>query len=137
MTNLFEKVLLTGFGLFTLIIFFSLVNPFLGEIADYYKNIDNEKKIYITFISKIDYAINSIIEDPNETYLEEVNYPKDLNISFYGNNTKYDYVLQYQTYSVLKEYSKQFVEYHYCNVLPEVYNLLITCKSSKIDVRLK
>ncbi|MFX1356723.1 MAG: hypothetical protein ACFFA8_05500 [Promethearchaeota archaeon] len=136
MTNLFEKALLTGFGLFTLIIFFSIVNPFLGEISNYYKLIDNEKKVYMSFISKIDYAINSIIENPNETYIDEINYPKDLNVSFYENITKYEYFIQDQTNSVFKEYSSQFVENHYCDLLPDLYNLLIIYKSFMIDVRL-
>jgi len=134
MTNLFEKALLTGFGLFILIIFFSIINPFLGEITDYYRDIDNEKQIYIDFMSNMDSAINSIIENPDEHYIEKVNYPKDLNISFYGNKVKYDYIVQFQTYSVFKEYLGNFVENDYYNLLPDVYDLLITYKSGMIDV---
>ncbi|MFX0177427.1 MAG: hypothetical protein ACFE85_14530 [Candidatus Hodarchaeota archaeon] len=134
MTTLFEKALLTGFGLFILIIFFSIINPFLGEIANYYKNVDHDNLIYSNFINEIDNAINSIIEKPNETYLKEVKYPEDLNITFYGNIAKFEYFLQYQLYSINKEYLDSFVECYYYNVFPNTYILIISYKSNLIDV---
>lgn len=44
MTNLLEKSLITGFGIFTLMIFFILVSPFFAEIADFRENEEENMK---------------------------------------------------------------------------------------------
>jgi hypothetical protein len=134
MTNLFEKALLTAFGILTLIIFLSIINPFLKEIATYYNIFENEKTIYNNFINNVDHAINHVIENPDDTYFKEINYPKNLNISFKGKNAKYEYFVQYQHFSVNKDYSEEFVSFKYLDIIPDTYNLIISYRSSLINV---
>ena len=52
MTNLIEKSLLLGFGIFTLAIFSSIIIPFLGKIADFNHNERNDLETFIIFINK-------------------------------------------------------------------------------------
>jgi hypothetical protein len=40
MTNLLEKALITGFGIFILTIFISLINPFIISISNFNKTIN-------------------------------------------------------------------------------------------------
>ena len=45
MTNLIEKSLLIGFGIFTLTIFSSILVPYLGKIAEFNQNEKNKHNI--------------------------------------------------------------------------------------------
>ncbi|MFX1257793.1 MAG: hypothetical protein ACFFAN_08040 [Promethearchaeota archaeon] len=42
MTNLLEKALLTGFGIFTLILFFTILIPFVEKIVDFKENEEDD-----------------------------------------------------------------------------------------------
>ena len=93
MTNLIEKSLLLGFGIFTIMIFSSIIIPFLGTIADFNQNGRNDLETYILFINEIDQGINYVIQNQEEIYLNEIDYPPNLNTSFYVNIVKFEFFI--------------------------------------------
>ena len=50
MSNLLEKSLLIGFGIFTLIIFASVVIPFINQIIEYNEERREELENYLDFM---------------------------------------------------------------------------------------
>ena len=82
MTNLLEKALLTGFGIFVLTIFLSMINPFIIQISEFNGTTENDIRIYENFFNEVDIAVKFIIECPDEIYLREIDYPKNLNVTF-------------------------------------------------------
>jgi len=66
MTNLLEKALLIGFGLFTLTLFFILVAPFFGKITDFKENDKKDLDDYNKSMIVIFYENNSNIESLEE-----------------------------------------------------------------------
>ena len=53
MTNLLEKALLTGFGLFILTIFVSLINPFIISISEFNRTSKNDVENYNNFFNAL------------------------------------------------------------------------------------
>ena len=46
MTNLLEKALITGFGIFILTIFISMINPFIVQVSDFNENVNSDIEKY-------------------------------------------------------------------------------------------
>jgi hypothetical protein len=134
MTNLLEKALITGFGLFVLIIFLSIIAPFLGEISNYFSNIDNDLEDCSIFFDEIDNAITFIIEKPESVYLKEIGYPKNLNVSFYGNQVRYEYLIDNKLHILEKSYNESFVQSNYRDVIPKNYLLKVSYILNSINV---
>ena len=67
MTNLVEKTLLVGFGIFTLIIFLSLIFPFFEKIEESKgNNVDEEESDKkIQSFQQIEYNFNIFFENSN------------------------------------------------------------------------
>ena len=92
MTNLLEKALLIGFGIFVLTIFFILVAPFFGKITDFKENDkrdlddDNNNSIIIKF-----YENNENNEKDEKIYFENVDYLRDLELFFKNNYALFYY----------------------------------------------
>ena len=101
MTNLLEKALLIGFGIFILTLFFILIAPFFGEITDFKDNDkrdlddDNNNSIIIKF-----YENNENIEKDEEIYFLNVEYLRDLEFFFKNNYAKFYYNLKEKTYNL-------------------------------------
>ena len=57
MTNLLEKSLITGFGIFALILFLILIAPFFQEIEEYKENEKDALDEYTNFVNKVNSAI--------------------------------------------------------------------------------
>ena len=101
MTNLLEKALLIGFGIFILTIFFILVAPFFGKITNFKENDkrdlddDNNNSIIIKF-----YENNENIEKDEEIYFLNVEYLRDLEFFFKNNYAKFYYNLKEKTYNL-------------------------------------
>ena len=108
MTNLIEKSLLLGFGIFTITIFSSIIIPFLGTISDFNQNGRNNLETYIFFINEIDKGINYVIQNQDEVYLKEIDYPLNLNTSFYVNIVKFEFLIGGQHCVEIKDYNKDF-----------------------------
>ena len=81
MTNLLEKALLTGFGIFILIMFVSLINPFIITLSEFNNTVKNDVERYNNLFSEGDSAILFVIENPNIIYVNEIEYPGNLNIT--------------------------------------------------------
>ena len=101
MTNLLEKALLIGFGIFILTIFFILVAPFFGKITDFKENDkrdlndDNNNSIIIKF-----YENNENIENDEEIYFVNVEYLRYLEI-FFKNNYNRSWIIIYITCRII------------------------------------
>ena len=67
MTNLVEKTLLVGFGIFTLIIFLSLIFPFFEKLEESKGNNADEEELdkKIQIFQQIEYKFNTSIENSN------------------------------------------------------------------------
>jgi len=110
MTNLLEKTLLIGFGVFTIFIFFILITPFIERITDFKENDKNDVENYNNSISTIDHENHSKenhnkIERPNKLFL--VNVEK---ISYDGNLKEKSLkpILRYIETFLLKDFLKVF-----------------------------
>ena len=62
MTNILEKSLLIGFGIFTLLMFFILVMPFIEKITEYKDNDEENLEDYDNSYNLLRYNINYDIE---------------------------------------------------------------------------
>ncbi|MFW9818815.1 MAG: hypothetical protein ACFFE5_04330 [Candidatus Thorarchaeota archaeon] len=136
MTNLIEKSLLLGFGIFTLTIFSSIILPFLGRLAEFNQNGRNELESYMYFINELDQGINYVIKNPDKVYLKNIDYPNNLNTSFYANIAKFEFFIEDQHCVEIKEYTESFINQDYQKLIPEIYLLNISSRVSLINVNL-
>lgn len=135
MTSLLEKSLITGFGIFALILFLILISPFIQKIEEYKKNEEEEElDEYTNFINKINSAIKYSINHPGAEFIENIEYPENMNISFKDNYVKFDFLLENKIYSKIINYEAQFVQKYYYNMPSKTYQLNITHHSSLINV---
>ncbi|TFF98836.1 MAG: hypothetical protein EU547_00045 [Promethearchaeota archaeon] len=91
MANMTEKLLLIGFGIFTIISFFSILNPYINVIFDY-NNHQEEFDNIIQNIDEIDASINYVSEK-NETYINKIYIFKDLNLTINNFHINYSFHL--------------------------------------------
>jgi hypothetical protein len=136
MTNLIEKSLLLGFGIFILIIFSSIILPFLDKIAEYNQNGRNDLETYMSFIDEIDQGINYVLENQNEIYLKKINYPANLNITFHANIAKYEFLIENQLCVKLKEYNEDFINRNFHLIPPGLYFVNFSFYSSVITINI-
>ena len=135
MTNLLEKALLTGFGVFILIIFISLINPFIISISEFNSAIKNDVEKYNNFFNEVDTAILFVIENPDVIYLDVIEYPGNLNISLTEGYVKYNFLIENEVQYKIYEYVKPFISYTYINLSSSRYILNISCNSNYINVQ--
>lgn len=134
MTNLLEKSLITGFGIFALILFLILITPFFQEIEEYKENEGDDLDEYTNFIDKVNSAIIYFINYPRMEYLEKIEYPENINVTFKDNYAIFDFLVEEKVYSKILKYDDQFILKNYCNVPPKTYQLTITRNSSLINI---
>ncbi len=137
MTNLLEKALLTGFGLFILIIFISLINPFIISISEFNSAIKNDVEKYNNFFNEVDTAILYVIENPDVNYLDIIEYPENLNISLTEGYVKYNFLIENEVQYKIYEYVKPFISCAYINLSSSQYLLNVSCNSNYINVQFK
>ena len=135
MTNLLEKALLTGFGIFILIIFISLINPFILSISEFNSSIKNDVEKYNNFFNEVDTAILFVIANPEVNYLNIIEYPGNLNISLTEGYVKYNFLIENEVQYKIYEYVKPFISYTYINLSSSRYILNISCNSNYINVQ--
>ncbi|MFX1494703.1 MAG: hypothetical protein ACFFBZ_10515 [Promethearchaeota archaeon] len=136
MTNLLEKALLTAFGIFTLVIFISLISPFWDKIIDYRGNLENEYELYSNVINEFDQGILFIIENPNEIYQKNIYYPEKLNISTDGFYIKYEYLVKNIPSYNIYQYDGQFLPAEFKDLPSHIYILKIFYHSDLIEIKL-
>lgn len=134
MTNLLEKALLTGFGIFVLTIFLSMINPFIIQISEFNGTTENDIIAYENFFNEVDIAIKFIIENPDAIYLREIDYPKNLNVTFNDFYVKYDFLIESKLNYKIYEYNKPFINYFYRNLTTTTFILNVSCFQNFIAV---
>ena len=135
MTNLLEKALITGFGIFILTIFISMINPFLMQISEFNDNVNTDIEKYENFFYEVDTGIKFIIKNPNGTYIKEIEYPKDLNITLTGFYCKYEYVIGNKDNYKIFEYTKPFIDHSYIKLPTNNYILSISNIYNFIEIQ--
>ena len=136
MTNLIEKSLLIGFGIFTLTIFSTILIPFLGRISEFNENEKNNLQSYIIFIEQVDQGINYVLQNPNDVYLKSIDYPENLNITISQYNIKYEFLIEKKICVKIVEYKVSLLSSNFHGILPEIYILNISYFSTSIMVNL-
>ena len=134
MTNLLEKALLTGFGIFVLTIFLSMINPFIIQISEFNGTIKNDIIAYENFFNEVDIAVKFIIENPDAIYLRELDYPKNLNVTFNDFYVKYDFLIENKLNYKIYEYNKPFINQFYRNLSTTTFILNVSCFHNFIAV---
>ena len=134
MTNLLEKALLTGFGIFVLTIFLSMINPFIIQISEFNGTIENDIIAYENFFNEVDIAVKFIIENPDAIYLREIDYPKNLNVTFNDFYVKYDFLIENKLDYKIYEYNKPFINLFYRNLSSTTFLLNVSCFQNLIAV---
>lgn len=134
MTNLIEKSLLIGFGIFTLTIFSSILVPYLGKIAEFNQNEKNLLESYMIFIDEIDQGITYVVRNPNQKYLKNVEYPNNLNITIYDHLIKYEFVFEKKICFKVIEYNVTFINRDFHEIPPQTYLLNVSRYLSFIGI---
>ena len=134
MTNLLEKALLMGFGIFVLTIFLSMINPFIIQISEFNRTIENDIIAYESFFNEVDIAVKFIIENPDAIYLREIDYPKNLNVTFNDFYVKYDFLIENKLNYKIYEYNKPFINLFYRNLSTTTFILNVSCFQNFIAV---
>ena len=134
MTNLIEKILLIGFGIFTLTIFSSILIPFIGRLTEFNYSERSKLECYMTAIDEINQGIEYIIQNRDRTYLKKIEYPDRLNITFYNQIAKFEFIIEEELCHKILEYNHTFITKNFHNILPQTYLLNISCISMLIEV---
>ncbi|MBY9019766.1 MAG: hypothetical protein KGD67_01825 [Candidatus Lokiarchaeota archaeon] len=135
MTNLLEKALLTGFGLFILVIFISLINPFIISISEFNSTIKKDVNNYNIFFNEVDTAILFVIENPDVTYLNEIEYPRNLNVTLTEDYVKYHFLIENEIQYKIYEYVKPLISRVYNNLSSLRYILNVSYYYNHIDIQ--
>lgn len=134
MTNLLEKALLLGFGIFLLTIFSSLLFPFLDELSEFNKKKENNLDSYMAFIDEVDHAVLFIIDNPEKSYFKNVRYPINFNTSFLDFFVIYEFLIENDLYSKVSSYNTSFSKRIFHGIPPQMYLLNVSCHLSNIFV---
>ena len=134
MTNLLEKVLLTGFGIVVLVLFFSFINPFIIQFFEVNEYHYNTIAPYLSVIDDVNYGISYVQNDEDTQYLKIINYPANLNITLLDHNIKFHYIINSGIECKIYEYSFGFYNQEYSSLTPKDYVLNISFQESLIKV---
>ena len=134
MSNLLEKSLLVGFGIFTLIIFASVIFPFINQITEYNEDRREALEEYLEFIDEIDDSIKYVINNPSQVYIKNIFYPDKIDIKIQESSIEYTYHLGETINSKTEEYYAHFFECEYINNPPGIYELNVSYQSSLIKI---
>ena len=135
MTNLLENALIVGFGVFILTIFISMINPFILQVSEFNSTIKDDIELYEDFFFDVDTGIKFIIENPNATYVKNIEYPRNLDVILTDFYCKYEYVLGNQNNYKIFEYIKPFIDHSYVNLSANSYTLIISIVYNFIEVQ--
>ncbi len=134
MSNLLEKALITGFGIFLLITFLSIITPLLGIISDFNRNQNDDLYSYTRFINEFDNALQQVINNPGLIYLEEIEHPMNLNITLENNYAKFYYPFDNAIKVEIIEFSEFFKPRIFNNLQARTYILSISTDLTLINV---
>ena len=134
MTNLLEKALITGFGIFVLIVFLSLAIPFFDQLNQYDNDQRNKVEIYLGFINEVDSAITKVNNNSLDDVIIAINYPDGLNLTLTYKYAKFYYLIDNLIHSIIYEYDYYFNYSNYQNMYPSSYLLKVSMNPSLINV---
>lgn len=106
MTNLIEKALLVGFGIFCLIIFLATINPYLEAWEEF--NEKSEVGEYMDFVTNFNDGVKYAIENTGEKYTVQVDGIEGTTLELNGNYAKFTYEFDGHTSTKILEYDKKF-----------------------------
>ena len=133
MTNLIEKSLITGFGIFILIIFFILIIPFFNQAKEFNDNDKDDIDNYMDFVEQLDNAILLVIENPDIPYKDYIQCYENLDVIIVGKQVKFYFKLDNEPYYKILEYKILFYNYTYDYLISEIYFLKIfTCSNNSV-----
>ncbi|MFX1522656.1 MAG: hypothetical protein ACFFCC_04025 [Promethearchaeota archaeon] len=134
MTNLLEKALLLGFSIFLLTVFSTILIPYLNEFVEFNKRENKELDTYMNLINKIDDAVLYVIENPEDNFIQDIEYPDNLNITFIDVFFISEFLIGGIPYSKTLSYNTSFNSCYYYNISPESYLLNVSNSLSYIIV---
>jgi hypothetical protein len=134
MTNLLEKTLLLGFSIFLLTIFSSILIPFLDEITEFNNQEKNNLETYMVFLDEINDAILYIIENPEDSYLKDIQYPSNLNLTFFDSFFISEFIIGSNTYNRVISFNDTFLNSYFNDIPPKTYLLNVSYPYSNIIV---
>jgi hypothetical protein len=85
MSNLVEKILLTGFSFFVILLFLTNLIPIFNNISIVRNNEIDAMNKYIKFSSELDYCLNLIDNKSIISYTNYVEPPEGLNVTISSN----------------------------------------------------
>ncbi len=136
MSNLLEKALIIGFGIFILTLFFSISAPYLEEIGEYNNKEKQNLNNYIIFVDEIRFSIDFIIDHPDEIYTKKILYPENVNLILKNNLVKFELLIDGEIQTKILEYNEKFVERHYINLKPIEHYLYVYYYQDRILVEI-
>lgn len=134
MTNLLEKSLLLGFSIFLLTVFSAILIPFIDEFTEYNENERKELETYIAFLDEINEAVLYIIQNPEQSYLQNIKYPSNLNLTFFDSYIISEFLIGSSIHSKTSSYNVRFYNCLFHNLPSQVYLLNVSYPSSIIVV---
>ncbi|MHA2282950.1 MAG: hypothetical protein ACXAC5_19080 [Promethearchaeota archaeon] len=134
MTNLLEKSLLLGFSIFLLTIFSAILIPFLDELTEFNENEKKELGKYIEFLDEINEAVLYVIQNPEESYLQDIQYPRNLNLTFFDIYIISEFLIGSNIYGKTTSYNASFENCFFHNLPAQTYLLNISYPLSNIIV---
>lgn len=134
MTNLLEKALLLGFSIFLLTIFSSILIPFLEDITEFNMQEKNNLETYMDFLDEINDAVLYIIDNPEESYLKDIQYPSNLNLTFFDSFIISEFIIESNIYNKVLSYNGIFLNCFFHGLPPKTYILNVSYPFSNIIV---
>jgi hypothetical protein len=135
MTNLVEKSLITGFGILILILFISLVFPFITTLSEY-KNEEHTLNDYIVIIDTFDLNINELEKNPQDERNFCVYVPKNFNISTSQEMLIFEFYYKDKKYSKVLNYEISFISNFFNNMEARLYDVKICLIDNMINIEM-
>ncbi|MHA1991262.1 MAG: hypothetical protein ACW98A_09885 [Candidatus Hodarchaeales archaeon] len=134
MTNLLEKTLLLGFSIFLLTIFSSILIPFLDGINEFNNQEKNELETYTVFLNEVNDAVLYIIENPDESYLKDIQYPSNINLTFFDSFFISEFIIGTNKYNRVISFNHSFLNSNFNDLPPKTYLLNVSYPLSNIII---
>ncbi|MCK4285147.1 MAG: hypothetical protein KAX18_03045 [Candidatus Lokiarchaeota archaeon] len=134
MTNLLEKALLLGFSIFILTIFSSILIPFLDDITEFNTQEKNNIETYMDFLDEVNDAVLYIIDNPEKSYLKDIQYPSNLNLTIFDTFIISEFIIGSNKYNKVFSYNGSFLNCFFHGVPPKTYILNVSYPFSNIIV---
>jgi len=134
MTNLLEKTLLLGFSIFLLTIFSSILIPFLDDITEFNMQEKNNLETYMDFLDEVNDAVLYIIDNPEESYLKDIQYPSNLNLTIFNTFIISEFIIGSNKYNKVLSYNDSFLNCFFHGVPPKTYILNVSYPFSNIII---